>query len=775
MSPLGPSSSPHAALSEDPHVKNTIAGALSQSEVTNSTEGEQPGGPVHVLPANIPLASGQDAMSRMADTLDSINASIQQMIALLRKDTTSAIDESDRELGSVYSYEAEEASEDGGQELHEAEHQPMITEAHENITNIRECNYYQFKHYEKNQPKHVIDIFLAGADFETEIKACRNSNLTAEESAPNVDDVADTQLENPGQKWIHQVRINSRFVLEILYGLGIKDGLNMSRIHTGTGHVFLRPFALLLHYHQAMQTKLQIISEEYDEANMGASKYVESGSETYLTPQSLAELRCYVEFVERHLMPDFNRYRNPEQPVDDTQKIRFDDIWYLFYPGQLIYIQKGERFEETPSGGRSIFQNIRRIDHIMQPQHEASYYHDPLYDDSYRKQWLHSLWCYNIDFNGEMYGRQSKELFLKRWEGEKRIMDLDFIPLCYVKDYETVLKRSIADGKALVNLYAQRRGFHSGWTPVNGPLGESLFDADNEKIRNSVHLESDVLVDYQETFNTYPFWKPSFSVGHIHSSSVSTVVALDDRLYANEKSADVSDTIIICDCAAFIENSEYNREDPYIHALVPELRNEEDHALLVRRFFAYSVRERRFVQLDIRALDKRGQRENRAAFDSLQIEYKHLIDSVVQSHFKRKQAMSKGNIGMETQGFFRMKEKGVIIVLHGEPGVGKTATAEAIAQKWNKPLWQITSGDLGIDAEGVERSFKKILRLANLWNCVLVLDEADVFITERDKRDLARNSLVSVFLRMLEYYSGILFLETNRSGVLDEGVTSRVV
>lgn len=33
---------------------------------------------------------------------------------------------------------------------------------------------------------------------------------------------------------------------------------------------------------------------------------------------------------------------------------------------------------------------------------------------------------------------------------------------------------------------------------------------------------------------------------------------------------------------------------------------------------------------------------------------------------------------------------------------------------------------------------------------------------------------VAVFLRMLEYYNGILFLTTNRPGVLDEAVKSRV-
>jgi len=47
-------------------------------------------------------------------------------------------------------------------------------------------------------------------------------------------------------------------------------------------------------------------------------------------------------------------------------------------------------------------------------------------------------------------------------------------------------------------------------------------------------------------------------------------------------------------------------------------------------------------------------------------------------------------------------------------------------------------------------------------------------LQKRDRADLRRNSLVSVFLRVLEYYSGILFLTTNRVGMFDEAFKSRI-
>lgn len=56
----------------------------------------------------------------------------------------------------------------------------------------------------------------------------------------------------------------------------------------------------------------------------------------------------------------------------------------------------------------------------------------------------------------------------------------------------------------------------------------------------------------------------------------------------------------------------------------------------------------------------------------------------------------------------------------------------------------------------------------------MLLDEADVYLEERSKESLARNTLVSVFLRILEYYEGILILTSNRVGTLDESFKSRI-
>ncbi|KAL9046326.1 MAG: hypothetical protein Q9214_000814 [Letrouitia sp. 1 TL-2023] len=120
------------------------------------------------------------------------------------------------------------------------------------------------------------------------------------------------------------------------------------------------------------------------------------------------------------------------------------------------------------------------------------------------------------------------------------------------------------------------------------------------------------------------------------------------------------------------------------------------------------------------------------------------------------------------------KGNGLIMLMHGGPGTGKTLTAESVAEIAEMPLYRVTCGDIGTNAEAVEKYLNTVLHLGNIWNCVLLLDEADVFLEERSMADLKRNSLVSVFLRILEYYDGILILTSNRVGVFDEAFKSRI-
>ncbi|MCK5016828.1 MAG: AAA family ATPase [Candidatus Peribacteraceae bacterium] len=120
------------------------------------------------------------------------------------------------------------------------------------------------------------------------------------------------------------------------------------------------------------------------------------------------------------------------------------------------------------------------------------------------------------------------------------------------------------------------------------------------------------------------------------------------------------------------------------------------------------------------------------------------------------------------------KGGGCIFLLHGKPGCGKTLTAEAVAEVLKKPLYSVTIGELGIDPDQLEERLRQVLEMAEIWDAVLLLDEADIFMEERTSEDVHRNAMVGIFLRLLEYHQGVLFLTTNRAKNIDKAMRSRI-
>lgn len=160
----------------------------------------------------------------------------------------------------------------------------------------------------------------------------------------------------------------------------------------------------------------------------------------------------------------------------------------------------------------------------------------------------------------------------------------------------------------------------------------------------------------------------------------------------------------------------------------------------------------------------------------MEAEKKSLAFSLVQSHLiqmNSNESLSEEEIIdlKETQkrSGGRETEKGLTLLLHGGPGTGKTFTATCIAETVKRPLLLDTIGIK--DSSSVERKLSKVFQLAQRWRAILVLENADAFLTQRSNGE-AGFSAVTLAIRAMDSYTGVLILTTSRVGDLDEAVWS---
>jgi hypothetical protein len=177
---------------------------------------------------------------------------------------------------------------------------------------------------------------------------------------------------------------------------------------------------------------------------------------------------------------------------------------------------------------------------------------------------------------------------------------------------------------------------------------------------------------------------------------------------------------------------------------------------------AFSLDMKEYVFIDVRDLEEYVWDEK--AIDRLVLPTK--IDSILKKVFKADADKLFGDI-------LKGKHGGMIILAHGGPGVGKTLTAEVFAENTKRPLYVMEMGELGTKLADVEQNLQRVFLRATRWNAVLLMDEADVFMAERNE-NLERSAIVGVFLRLLDYYPGMLFLTTNRRDVIDKAFQSRI-
>lgn len=204
-------------------------------------------------------------------------------------------------------------------------------------------------------------------------------------------------------------------------------------------------------------------------------------------------------------------------------------------------------------------------------------------------------------------------------------------------------------------------------------------------------------------------------------------------------------------------------------SIIEEYEQDEDEDLDTRVYTAYPLHpyikcfdlaKHRWVTIHVANIEDYKWNHNLADKLVLDEETKSLIEILVDSTKERSEDIISG------------KMSGTIVLATGVPGVGKTLTAEVFSEKIEKSLYIVQCSQLGIDIDSIETKLTKTLDRAGRWGSILLIDEADVYIRDRGT-DIVHNAIVGVFLRLIEYYNGVLFMTSNRGDIIDDAIISR--
>lgn len=519
--------------------------------------------------------------------------------------------------------------------------------------------------------------------------------------------------------------------------------------------------------------------------------------------KAFEDMTCYIEFMRTQLMPIYTMF----DQVDSSKptKVRYQDLWSLFRIGELVILRPTDKSdsrtnfqrETRPSENRSPADAdqtvnsepiVGRVHWVVDDEPEWEF--DDLSETGsggrqHRGENPHSsapdgplgistmIGFHYIDYDGEEYRGVHQNFNIPCFSGEKDITSLPIFPLRFVKDHEKVLQDLRTRGQKFLEIVNQPNHSnlaYQGWTLTRDPLDQPILVQKGESGTLSpgapAYIDSDIIVDFREAFASHPWLRPNFSKFRRENYIACTT---EDRFSIIRWGEKNRQTIIRRDreVVVYMDSIESYKCDLFLDTLegrflldpgsytprqiaAGNTLAEDDLAILPSRVLAYALRERKIINANVRYIKRNPSLDASNAFDKLRISMRHkvLIQSMVFEHFKKKEAqklgMAKG-LEISDQDFIRGKGRGLVILLHGAPGVGKTATAEAVSYAYKKPLFPITCGNLGVEPAEVEDKLTELFRLANLWDCILLLDEAEIFLSPRSKSDdnLQRNALVS--------------------------------
>ncbi|PYH31004.1 ATP-binding protein [Aspergillus neoniger CBS 115656] len=475
--------------------------------------------------------------------------------------------------------------------------------------------------------------------------------------------------------------------------------------------------------------------------------------------RKLAEIKAsHLKVLVKYLDTDYAETKKTLYPLLDSSMITFDLLWAIFKPNTVAY---------SSTYGNQDEPRAFKIEYATK-------------ESSFMKGQWYSIEGRYLEYDGKAFGMGTMAAEVESFKGARKITSLSCYPLKYHREAESVKAKLIERGKKFVALRGMNYRYHKGM---------AFYKKKRSVIK--VNINGRVMVDpaiHRRINPNYPISTvrpkdPDYLDGSDDDGSNNGCCCIlsdseSEQTYGQPRDSDTPQLLfkVVRDKEGkphvveveLDENGNEIVKENMDEVADPSDREFTEEELLIASpvVLGFAFSEKLWLEFSISGISEIEWNED--AFDSLVLpdNQKSIVKALVESHTFR----AAQNIDDVIQG----KGKGLVAVLHGPPGTGKTLTAEGIAELLKRPLYMVSAGELGTDPRTLEAELNKILDIAHSWGAVLLLDEADIFLEKRTIQDIHRNALVSIFLRLLEYFQGILFLTTNRVETFDDAFQSRI-
>ena len=403
---------------------------------------------------------------------------------------------------------------------------------------------------------------------------------------------------------------------------------------------------------------------------------------------------------------------------EDLQQgvVTYDSLWALFQRNELLVVN---------TNGRANQPNIMRMVWVQKwsPRNEEA-------EPSRRKEWSFEVIQVSWDNTLKKFRHELQLIKVSPYPGARQFHDLLVSPLRLHPDEKIIKKTAEVRGDKWLALCHGEPKSMAYKGPAQPMLVDRMSMGPFAKDPETIQLSGRVVVD-----------PGAMSKAARYANLTSQ--ALDRVRYADEDPEDP---------AGLFQSGRYEAPSP-------------DLSLCPAVYPVFALDEQEWYHVALDGLEEINWQPE--AFDKLEMpkERKDLLATLTRSHMAGSSRRSTDMISG--------KGTGLVFLFYGPPGVGKTLTAEALAELTQKPLYRINLGTFS-EYSNWEGVTEHMLDCASSWKSILLIDEAEVILEERAVAGRKQNTWVSVFLRKLEYYKGILVLTTNILNIIDEAFVSRV-